>query len=232
VYAAEIPSSTRDLLFYTSFLVFIVQLGIAATPLGIWGDWSVFMITAAGSALSLLTSSLPHWNREKWACRRTTDKNVILTRGNGAQYAILILGDGRGLDLEDLAAGSMMPGISHLIRLQLNALAALWIVLLITATGVKQHAWFLFAVGAIGIIQDIYIAIAYRRPESHGVPLRFVEVIGQNRVMETLFTLEEKYPYAGRSLLDIFFPGNLRPNEQARWADYETTAAARSKGIK
>lgn len=232
VYAAGTFSSTNDRLFYASFLVFIVQLGIAAIPLAIWGDWSVFMVTAAGSALSLLTCSLPYWNQEKWACRRISDKSVILTRGNGAQYAILILGDGNGLDLQELAAGSRTPAISSFARLQFTALAALWIVLLITATGVKQHAWFLFAVGAIGIMQDIYIAITYRTPESHGVPLRFVEVIGQNKVMDTLFALEEKYPYAGRSLLDIFFPGKLRPDELARWAHYENTAGARSKGIK
>lgn len=31
----------------------------------------------------------------------------VLTKGNGAQYAIVILGNGRGPNLEDLAAGQI-----------------------------------------------------------------------------------------------------------------------------
>jgi hypothetical protein len=52
--------------------------------------------------------SLTQWRVEKWACRRLTGrskKNFVLTRGNGAQHAIVIISDGRGLDLEDLATG-------------------------------------------------------------------------------------------------------------------------------
>jgi len=41
-----------------------------------------------------------------------SNKTVILIRGNGSQHAIMILGDGKGLDLEDFAAGSANVDVS------------------------------------------------------------------------------------------------------------------------
>ena len=35
--------------------------------------------------------------------------------------------------------------------------------------------------------------------------------------MDALFTVEEKYPGVGRSLLPVFFPGDLLPAESERW---------------
>jgi hypothetical protein len=64
------------------------------------------MITVCGITLSFATGSLSQWRKDKWAFRRQTQKDVILTRGNGSAHAIIILGNQKGLDLEDLAASS------------------------------------------------------------------------------------------------------------------------------
>jgi hypothetical protein len=83
----------------------VVQLGVAAIPFGLYGDWGVFMITVVGTILALLTGVLPQWSAEKFACRPKSKKNIAITKGNGARHVIVILGMGVGLDLEDLAGG-------------------------------------------------------------------------------------------------------------------------------
>ncbi|KAK4220978.1 hypothetical protein QBC38DRAFT_493012 [Podospora fimiseda] len=42
--------------------------------------------------------------------------------------------------------------------------------------------------------------------------------------MQTLYSVENKYPLAGKSLLHIFFPGDLREDEKKKWVDYEILA--------
>lgn len=106
------------MLYIASVLVAILQLGIAAIPFGVFGDWAIFMITAIGILLSSATASLPQWKLEKWACRplstrlKNTDKKVVMTRGNGSQHAIVILGCEGFIDLEDLAAGQTNVDVS------------------------------------------------------------------------------------------------------------------------
>jgi hypothetical protein len=155
-----------------------------------------------------VTGSLPQWKEEKWACRDKSVKDVIMSRGNGSQHAIIILGEGKGFDLEDLAAGQTNVDVSApgTTRFALISLAVLWILLLITAAGIKQNAWFLLAIGGIGILQNIFVAGKMRHPEAYGMPLTLVEVIGSPKVMETL-EVEKKYPYAGANMIGTFFPG-------------------------
>ncbi|KAK9233800.1 hypothetical protein V1525DRAFT_392107 [Lipomyces kononenkoae] len=211
-----------DWTYYLGFATSVVQLGIAAIPCGVYGDWGILLVTACGTALSFAGGALPQWKREKWACRRRTDKTVVLTKGNGSQHAIVIVGDKKGLDLEDLATGPITVDVSasSSTRIFLTVLAAMWILLLITAAGLHQNTWFLLAVGGIGIVQNIFVAGASRSPKDFGVPLKFVEVIGNHKVMQTLFEVEAKYPRVGRSMLEIFFPGPLRPDEKERWERY------------
>ncbi|KAL2069974.1 hypothetical protein VTL71DRAFT_14654 [Oculimacula yallundae] len=232
VYRAEAPLvgfTGGDHLYYTGFIVTLLQLGISVIPFGIFGDWSILLIVAAGTILSFATCSVPQWGREKWACRAGTNKSIVITQGNGSQFAILILGDHKGLDLEDLsiAKGNLQ---THISKLQMIVLAALWIILLITATGIKEHSWFLFAVCAIGIFQNIYVSTTWRSPEAYGLPLIFERVIGEMKVMETLFAVEEAYPGIGESMLNVFIPGRLTPAEEAKWAELSRTVRARSRG--
>ncbi|MCJ1306684.1 hypothetical protein MMC25_000327 [Agyrium rufum] len=216
----------HDALFKIGIVTAIVQLGIAAIPCGVFGDWGILAVTAAGTFLSFLTGSLPQWSKEKWACRKNSDKTVILTKGNGSQHAIVVLGNGRGLDLEDLASGSLDAdtSASFLTRAAIVALGVLWILLLITAAGIKQHTWFLLAVGGLGMMENLYVSGRRRLPEAFGVPLVFERVIAKPTIMDTLFAVEEAYPDVGRSMRDTFFPGRLRISETARWKEYEEKA--------
>lgn len=218
-----------DLVYWLGFATAIVQLGIAAIPCGIHGDWGILLITATGILLSFVSGCLPQWKEEKWACRRKSTKNVILTRGNGSQHAIVVLGEGKGLDLEDLAAGQTNIDVSAswVTRVSVTILAALWILVLITAAGLERNTWFLLAVGGIGILQNIFVAGWRRPPEAYGIPLSFVEVIGKTKAMETLFAVEEKYHHIGASMRDTFFPGKLRENEVNRWEELAKIAKAK-----
>jgi hypothetical protein len=217
-----------DLVYFIGFATIVVQLGIAAIPCGIFGDWGILLVTASGILLSVATGSISQWSKEKWACRRNSEKTVILSRGNGSQHAIVIIGDGKGLDLEDLAAGPTNVDVSasYTTRIAVTLLAAFWILLLITAAGLKQNTWFLLAIGGIGILQNIFVAGWRRFPKAFGVPLDFETVIGEPKVMDTLFAVEKTYPRVGRSMRDTFFPGKLRPDEEKKWVELEELANA------
>ncbi|KAJ9609566.1 hypothetical protein H2200_005893 [Cladophialophora chaetospira] len=224
-----------DVVYWIGFVTSIFQLGIAAIPAGVFGDWGIFLITITGISLSFATGALPQWAKEKWACRSNAKKTVILTRGNGSQHAIVVLGGGKGLDLEDLAAGQTNVDVpaSWLTRAALVSLAFFWILLLITAAGIKQNTWFLLAIGGIGILQNIFVAGWRREPKAFGIPLTFEEVIGEPKVMDTLYAVEEKYHHVGASMLETFFPGGkLRDDEKTKWETFATTAKAKDKVAK
>ena len=207
----------RDIYWFSGYAVAIAQLGIATIPWGLWGEWEIFMITAAGTILAFAMGSLGRWRAERWHCRRNSRKNFVLTRGNGGQHAIIILGKGRGLDLEDLATSGEAFGPLGMTRTATLGLAVLWVALLLTVTGIKEHTWFLIAVGAFGMVHTIVIAGAPRRPEWFGIPLEYREVIAQRKVIDALKIAEKGYPGLGRSMLSTFFPGGLRPEEQDWW---------------
>jgi hypothetical protein len=207
---------TNDRLFYSGIFVAIVQLGIASIPLALSRQWSILVITAGGIILAVASGALPQWKAEKWQCRRGA-KTVILTEGNGAQHAIVILGREGGLDLEDLAAAAAQKETLPSTRISAVILALLWTALLITVLGLKRDSWFLLAVGGIGMLQNVVVAGAPRRPESFGLHLEFDEVISDIKVMRALMKLEDKHPGVGASLVATFFPGKLRKDEESFW---------------
>ncbi|KAM5349011.1 hypothetical protein ACJ41O_008834 [Fusarium nematophilum] len=232
VYEAQEPIKSYpgyDAPYFAGFLTCIIQVGVAAIPCGIFGDWSILAVTAAGIVLSFASGALSQWSEEKWACRINTDKSFVLTRGNGSQHAIVIQGAGVGLDLEDLAAADTGAFAERGTRLIVVALCFLWILLLITASGIRQNTWFLLAVGAMGMLHNMYVAGTSRPPEAFGVPLKFVKVIGKPKVMDALLKVEGDYPRLGKSILPIFFPGQLREDEQEKWDNYDKTAKERKE---
>jgi hypothetical protein len=224
------PSQTReagkpghDLLHWSGVITSVIQLGIAAIPCGFWGDWGVLLVTAGAMILCFSMGSLYQWRVEKWACRRLngrSEKNFILTRGNGAQHAIAIISNGRGLDLEDLATGFAnldAPSITIFAQLATVFLGILWVVLLIMSSAITDSAWYLIAVGGIGILQNMFVAGWRRWPEALGVPLDFIDVVGDVKVMNTIMEVEKRYEKLGQSMLGTFFPGDLRENEKKQW---------------
>jgi hypothetical protein len=217
-----------DLVYFIGFATLLLQLGVAAIPCGLFGDWAILLVTVCGILLSFLSGCLSQWSKEKWSCRLNSSKTVVLTKGNGSQHAIVIIGEGRGLDLEDLASGptNVNTSTSYMTRFAVVYLALFWILLLITAAGIKQNTWFLLAVGTIGIVQNIFVAGRWRYPRNFGVPLTFTDVIGDRKVMQALFKVEKQYPRLGRSMLDTFFPGKLRPHEEELWKELGDIADA------
>ncbi|PKY02156.1 hypothetical protein P168DRAFT_257297 [Aspergillus campestris IBT 28561] len=218
----------RDAIYYFGLMTGVVQLGIAAIPCGIHGNWGIMVITAVGILLSLVMGSLGQWKQEKWACRSGKQNSVILTKGNGSQHAIVVFGEARGLDLEALA---ISPAITDTLtttvtRVVVILLTLLWVFLLIAASALKQDTWYLLAVGGIGMLQNILAAGVSRTPEQFGISLSFQTVICRPKVMETLLEVEAKYHGVGRSMLGVLFPGKLRPQEEELWNEIAVRAAA------
>lgn len=210
------------LLYLQSIVIAIAQIGIAATPCAISGDWGVLAITVCGIALSSATASLTHWRYEKWACRRLQKKSkYVLTSGNGNQHVIVILGDAGFLDLEDLASGQPVRG-SVFLRWIIGSLTLLWGLLLIFASGIKDNSWYLLAIGTVGIIFNVYVAGVSKDPRCNGLPVKLKTVLGHRKVMQALYLVEEEYPGLGRNMRDVFFPGGeLRPQEKEKWTAFE-----------
>ncbi|KAJ5199643.1 hypothetical protein N7491_009559 [Penicillium cf. griseofulvum] len=240
-----------DWVYWLGIVVTVVQLGISAIPFGLHRDWSIFLVTVAGTILAYASGALPQWRKEKWACRTLERrKDVALTLGNGTQHVVVVLGAKGGLDLEDMAGGQLLddgeararrgrlmqlmsPG--NTTRMMTFLLAVLWLMLLLTSTGIQEHAWYLLAVGGAGMLQNLITAGAPRQPAMLGVPVRLAMrpkpgnegipipmVFAEFKVMHTLMELELDFKGAGRALLPEFFPGGgLQPWEEKWWSSNE-----------
>ena len=223
-----------DIVWASGIVVAIVQIGVACIPFGLFGDWSILMTTVIGIALAFASGSLPQWKREKWSCRRNVDQDYILTRGNGSQHAIVILGRGHGLNLEDLAASDSNTDAitSWYTRGALVVLACLWIALLIFASGLFNNTWFLLAVGGLGILHNAAVAGWPRKPDAFGLHLEPKDFIAGPKVMPVLMETERRYPHVGDSMLQTFFPGKLWATEEQEWTLLRLEALAHDAELK
>ena len=229
--SADFPAGTpqRDWLWYSGYLVTFTQLCVAIIPWVTTSNWAVFAVTAAGNVLSYTTSSLPQWRYERWSARPNSTKTYVLTYGNGAQHALVVKSAGRGLNLEDLAGALDAHEMGIGTRLFAALLLCLWIVLLITTSGLeKGQTWYLLLIGSIGMLHSIVVAGAQRRPEAFGLPLTFQKVICDASVMQTLMLAERDTPGLGRSMRSTFFSGDLREPEQIWWDEMKKTERNRS----
>lgn len=160
----------RDLVWWFGWITIVVQSIIAAIPWILFGGWGSMVVTLAGNLLAAMTCALPQWENEKWSGRKLSkDKTIALTRGNGYQNIMIIIGAKGSWDLETLASGFSMPRQeTPWVSL---ALAVLWVGLLISVSGLKEHAWFLVAIGGLGVLQNIYAAGVSRDPGTAGLHL-------------------------------------------------------------
>jgi hypothetical protein len=238
---AGVPS--LDWCWVSGTVTILLQLAVSAIPFGLDGDWGVFLIIGGGTILALATGSLPQWRSEKWACRRNTSKVVCLTTGNGSRNAMVIIGKGVGLDLEDLAAaesprarrvhdGSIhyfmgLPVAYLFTQISCLALAVLWIVFLITVTSLQENSWYLFLAGGLGMVQNVVVAGVRRSPGAHGIHLEKIEEFRRKKVMHTLMDVEDAYPKVGKSLLDEFFSeeDGLQQEETDWWDGHKESYA-------
>ncbi|KAJ5662683.1 hypothetical protein N7462_011609 [Penicillium macrosclerotiorum] len=207
----------KDGIWLLGFLVIFIQLIIAMIPWVINNEWGTFLITCYGNILALLTSSLPQWRREKWACPRKGGPTVTITEGNGSRFAMIILSKkGVGLNFEILARGTRTAPASLLTRLATSFFAVNWIILLITAVGLSIDTWYILGIGTLGSIHNIASAALSRSPSALGIHIRKTgEVFRGPRVAEVLKTAEERYPGVGLSLVPVFFPGSMRVQENS-----------------
>lgn len=156
------------------------------------------------------TGAKSQWVREKFGvCRTECVKTFAITRGNGTKNVLVIKSQGVRLDLEDLAS-QRTDGYSTGTRtgsLWVAISALLWTTLLITKAGLKQNTWYFLLIGCLGTAQNIYTAVAPRRPEAFGIHLDYKETIVGAKVMTVLQETERLYPGVGASLISTFFPG-------------------------
>ena len=213
---------TRDLYWFSGYVVALLQLGIAAVPWVTGGEWEIFLLTAVGTGLAFITGSLPQWRKERWGGRRNSQKTFVLSLGNGAQHVLVIQGAGRSLDLEDLATTSEKNGSTWRANWVFVALAACWTVLLLAVSGIQSQSWVLVAIGSIGMAHTVVIAGAPRHPAWFGIHLDYCEVFAERKVMAALQSAELAFPGLGRSMLSIFFPGALREEEKKWWNESPT----------
>lgn len=154
---------SHDFMRWLGWVTIVVQIGIAILPWILYNKWGVMMVTLSGNLLVAVTCALPQWTQEKWAGRKlSADKVVPLTRGNGHQHTMVFVCNKGSWDLQSLASGFSIPRSET--RWTSLALAVLWICLLISVSGLKEHALFLVGIGSIGMLQNIYAAGASRKP--------------------------------------------------------------------
>ncbi|KAM3547998.1 hypothetical protein ARSEF4850_009678 [Beauveria asiatica] len=233
----------------------LCQLVISIIPVVIDRDWSVIMITVAGTILCLATAALPQWRVEKYACRDVSKKKIGITVGNGSRYVVVILGDGNCLDLEDLSSAESprhvrpwetrglfakpgkaakvglwrgLPVYFWATRLFWLVSVLFWAALLLSVAALKANAWFLMAVGTIGTVQNAMAAAARCDPEMRSLKLvQYSDLIGE-KAMDVLMDLERLEVGCGQALVSEFFPGGLDcPRDQGEklWWDAAAEAA-------
>jgi hypothetical protein len=152
--------------------IIVCQQVLAVIPWIKYRDWGIFMVTICGTAFALLTGALPQWAAEKWSAgllRSDKQKAVALTRGNGHQYVMLILGYKSAWDMEAMSSARLTTRPET--RWVFLILTVFWTLLLITVSGLKEHTWFLIGVGGLGMLQNVYVAATTVKCEEFDIRL-------------------------------------------------------------
>ena len=175
---AEHQGPRIDFTWVTGCMVIVIQQVLAAVPWIVWGDWGIFLVTISGTFICLITAGLPQWTAEKWPapCIDEGKKKLIaLTRGNGTQFVMIVICETGAWDLEAMA--SSRSAVHPETRWFTFAFSILWTILLITVTALKDHTWFLIAIGGLGMLQNALAAGFQLRPEHSNIYLEPCEPI-------------------------------------------------------
>lgn len=131
----------HDWVWYSGFIIVLIQLTIAIVPLCLYGEWVILLITAWGTMLAFSHGASAQWRKEKWECPKSGGGTVTITQGNGSRQAMVILGGRDAPDLEILAYcdGNTVSSLST--RIGSAVQTVLWLALVITVAGLKQCAW-------------------------------------------------------------------------------------------
>ena len=139
----------HDWVWYSGFVVVLIQLSIAIVPLHLYGEWVTMLITVCGTILAFSHGTLPQWEKEKWECPRNGGGTVTITQGNGSRHAMVILGSQDAPDLEILAYCDGNTVCSMSTRIGSSIQTVLWLALIITVAGLKQGAWCMSSLQAL-----------------------------------------------------------------------------------
>ncbi|KAL7767320.1 hypothetical protein ACKLNR_001621 [Fusarium oxysporum f. sp. zingiberi] len=242
----------------------LIQLTLAFIPFIVNRTWSVLLITGAGTLLVQWTGLLPQWRAEKLPNRQRSDQVYAITSGNGSREVMVILGFGKCLDLESLAASQsprngrpwekflwlsrpqegtdrdlsvirrntmlrkakrsdtwLFRGVPIgfiITQASCTCLSVLWLLLLVnvSARGEFPDSWCLLGVGGLGMFQNAWLAAKELTPESRNIPLKRVDQVTGRKAMDCIMDFHSTYNL-GEPLRDEFFPGALRPDEEAWW---------------
>lgn len=160
-----------DFVWLLGWVTLLIQIAIAIVPWAVYGDWSIALVTFAGSFLALVTCAMPQWIQEKWTARRVEGHKVTcLTRGNGSQHIMVIIANPGAWNLSDLA--SSMPSPRPETRGTTLGLMFMWTCLLISVSGISNHTWYLVCIGAIGMLQNLFAAGSPRSPAASNFHLQ------------------------------------------------------------
>jgi len=226
--AGELPVERVDYLF----LFFLpAQLITASIPWWRGGNWLVFGITAIGTVLAIATGSLPQWKKQKFDARpNNKGQGYILTQEPGEIAFLFIPAPGRssGLRITDMAINRYRG--SQLTRVVIPVLSVCWVCLLLTVGGLERDTWYLFAVGALGMVQNITAACFQRRGDAHGIPFKEIVVWGGRA--SCLKQAEHEFPGAGLCLVNKYpSDTDLNEDEKRYWREAENSLDRRRKSF-
>jgi hypothetical protein len=99
------------------------------------------------------------------------------------------------------------------------ALAVAWTALLIAVAALEENAWFLLAVGGIGMAQNAVLAGMPRQSSKRGIHLRKIWTEETGKVMDVIMDIESAYPgrNIGPTLREEFFPGKMTRQAEIEW---------------
>lgn len=225
-------------------LMIPVQWTIASIPIWALGrrsdeqNWIILMITVIGTVLAFLTGAIPQWQVEKFPARRNGKGNYILTKGNGHNTSYVILnpqGEKQSMKLEDLTIVHPEVLKSPSTKIYVPALTLCWIFLLLCVGGLENDTWYLFAVGLLGMAQNVVLAGARRHPDTHGLPIEPATegrewILQDSKIMNVLMNAELVRPHVGIRLRSVFFEDvSLNVEEKRFWARQKRTVVDREK---
>ncbi|KAI0722358.1 hypothetical protein C8T65DRAFT_137217 [Cerioporus squamosus] len=227
LYTSQVPGAPlpgNDVVGWSGIAMMLVQI-MGASLLGrVGASHNVYQFVSAGMYLSMLGSiTLLYQRKKQLRSARIVPENqreaVCITSGNGSTDAIVVVTEGGGAKLEDIAA-ARTSGLGTGGRVFVAVLLTAWVGFLLVFTQLSAlDAWCVLGVCALGTAHATYLARTWR--SGKGLGFKFAEerrkVVHADKVMAALMKAEEIEEGVGLALLPVFFPGPLRPKEEEWW---------------
>ena len=176
------------------------------------GSRDIMVILGRGNSIDLeelASSETPRssrvWERIEWLSKPVMENGLPKLHANQ-------------IPMRKIFAFWGIPVGFWLTLIMVSTQSIFWLALLISVAGIRSNTWYLLGVGLLGMFQNATVAGISRRPERRSLPLKLVDTIITNRVMDGLMDLESVGPNFGHALRKEFFPGKIRDDERDWWA--------------